>query len=290
MTSQDRADGAERGAGAWRMAALALSQIGLLTAVLYYFGWARTSATFGYFGVDVSLLGFSTADFVLRSANAAFGPLAALGGVAVAAVILDAALSSVTGVARRPVLRRVPPALLVAGGAFVATGAAGMEVPGLDGSVRVWLPALMALGFVLLRYAARMWPLLRAPAAQGFAGSSGTTQTMMLLLAVLALFWTVSLYAVQVGHERARRFAANLPDHAEVVVLAKDRLAIGGPGVRVTTLRSRASRYRVRYTGLRLLSPSRDGYFLLPYGWRRGVDSVFAIPDDADVRIDLIAG
>lgn len=34
------------------------SQAVILTAVLFYFGWARAKATYGYFGVDISVLDF----------------------------------------------------------------------------------------------------------------------------------------------------------------------------------------------------------------------------------------
>ena len=46
----------------------------LIAALLYYFGWVQTRATFEYFGVDTSLLRFTTADYVLRSINFAIPP------------------------------------------------------------------------------------------------------------------------------------------------------------------------------------------------------------------------
>jgi hypothetical protein len=50
------------------------SQVVLITALLYYFGWIYTHSFFEYFGVDTSLLGYGTADYVLRSSNVAFDP------------------------------------------------------------------------------------------------------------------------------------------------------------------------------------------------------------------------
>lgn len=44
-------------------------QATLLTGFLYYIGWARTHSFFGYFGVDTSLVDFSTPDFVLRGGS-----------------------------------------------------------------------------------------------------------------------------------------------------------------------------------------------------------------------------
>lgn len=48
------------------------SQVALITALFYYFGWARTYSLFGYFGVDATLVGYSTPDYVLRSIDVAF--------------------------------------------------------------------------------------------------------------------------------------------------------------------------------------------------------------------------
>ena len=48
------------------------SQIALITAFFYYFGWARTYSLFSYFGIDSNLVGYSTADYVLRSVDVAF--------------------------------------------------------------------------------------------------------------------------------------------------------------------------------------------------------------------------
>lgn len=50
------------------------SETVLLTGVLYYFGWVRAHASLGYFGVDPGLVGYSTAEYVLRSINVAFLP------------------------------------------------------------------------------------------------------------------------------------------------------------------------------------------------------------------------
>ena len=49
----------------------------LLTALAYYFGWRRERAFAGYFGIDPSVLGFSTSDYILRSVDALFVPVSA---------------------------------------------------------------------------------------------------------------------------------------------------------------------------------------------------------------------
>ncbi|MEV4533083.1 hypothetical protein AB0J82_04545 [Asanoa sp. NPDC049518] len=58
--------------------AAALAPMAAVTGLLYYFGWVRTGALFGQFGVDQRLLGYSAQDYVLRSAGVAFRPAAVL--------------------------------------------------------------------------------------------------------------------------------------------------------------------------------------------------------------------
>ena len=58
----------------------------VVTGLLYYFGWVRAQSLYGYFGVHVSLLGFTTADYLLRSIQSMFVPLAAGALVAVLAL------------------------------------------------------------------------------------------------------------------------------------------------------------------------------------------------------------
>ena len=50
------------------------SQVVLITAVLYYFGWVYNQSYFGYFGIPNSLLEYGTADYVLRSIDVTFRP------------------------------------------------------------------------------------------------------------------------------------------------------------------------------------------------------------------------
>lgn len=50
------------------------SQIVVITAFFYYFGWVYAYSFFDYFGIDTSVVSYNTADYVLRSINVAFVP------------------------------------------------------------------------------------------------------------------------------------------------------------------------------------------------------------------------
>ena len=60
---------------ALELAGLVVAPTTLVTALAFYFGWVLTNSRASYFGIDASALGFSTQDYLLRSADALFVPL-----------------------------------------------------------------------------------------------------------------------------------------------------------------------------------------------------------------------
>ena len=53
----------------------------LVTAVLFYFGWRRSDVQAGEMSIDVSLFGFSSQDYVLRSISSLYLPLLVILGL-----------------------------------------------------------------------------------------------------------------------------------------------------------------------------------------------------------------
>src|SRR5262249_7924786 len=49
-----------------------------ISALMVYFGWARTSATYATFGIHHSILGFSVQDYLFSSVADTFEPAALL--------------------------------------------------------------------------------------------------------------------------------------------------------------------------------------------------------------------
>jgi hypothetical protein len=87
---------ASAGRDASRLAGLIGSVVApatLVTGIAFYFGWRREQAFAGYFGIDTSLLDFSSRDYVLRSVDALFVPMLGLLLLALAALCLHALLS-----------------------------------------------------------------------------------------------------------------------------------------------------------------------------------------------------
>jgi hypothetical protein len=276
----------------WRTAAAIASQTAVLVAVLFYFGWASASETFGYFGVDISLLGFGTSDFLLRSIYSAYQPLLVIGIAALAGVLVHQLVMAAIDRddARRRQARRLPVVVLAIGIVACAGAVLGLVIHPIARALGQALPAVLAVGAILCVYADHLWPQLRGPAAPSGDPARRLRNFLLVGLGVLGGFWWIALYAVETGHDRAVEIAGELRSRSEVALYSAEPLAIVGTDVGLDEFADDALRYRYRYTGLRLLIHADGNFFLLPRGWVRGVDSVVVVPEGPDVRLEIIAG
>ncbi|AXB42113.1 hypothetical protein [Amycolatopsis albispora] len=249
------------------------------TGLLFYFGWIRTQSTFAYFGVDVSLLGFATADYVLRSLNAAVVP-------AVLAIMLLLLLHTVHRRVVQPVVRNGHPFTGVVLAAASATGAVLLTLAAVgtvtqiitSRSLGLVLPIALLTGAALLAYL-------------GFLRQDRDSlrKVLLITLTFAGLLWTLTRFAEQTGERVATGVAMDLSARPSVTLYSVDRLAIAGPGVAVDPITQPDSKYRFRYSGLQALAHTKDNHVLLPAQWKKGRDSVYVIPV-GEVRIDITGG
>ena len=282
--------GAVWGSAMWRVAGSVATQTALISAVLYYFGAVRLRATFDYFGVDASALGFSGADYLIHSVNAAFQPLVLVGLVALPALtvhrwVVVPVLSGTATPARVRVIRRVAHVCRTAGVLGCGVVVAGLiERGGVGQPLGIALPLILAGSVGLIAYGhllldRPMWP-------EAVAIPVRLRGLTLAVLAVTGLLWAIGLYAQRIGHDYARYLAANLDSRPRVVLYAPERLSIAGDGVESQDLGPQAGRYRVRYWNLRLLAQRNDLLLLLPDSWRPGAGPVYVVPAGG-TRLDL---
>jgi len=274
----------------------------LVTALLYYFGWARTSFQARQLGLDDSLLGFSSQDYLLRSLDAMYGPLVvvtlvALGGLALHAFIVTRVVAGASSpdagvrAGRKQVGRRLTAAFLAAGGAALAVGVVGSRVARPSRAVSMGAPIAITAGIALLAYAAHLNRRLRDPGevrratpelkAVALAGSS-----LVFTLLLLSTFWTVSRYAQIKGIDLAVAVERGLPGLPDATVYSQKRLQLAEP-VKEAELAGDDPAYRYSYTGLKFLFRSERRFFLRPSD-PAASDVNVIIPDSPEIRVELV--
>jgi hypothetical protein len=279
---------------ALELVGLVIAPTTLVTALALYFGWRLTNARSSYFGLDGSALGFSAQDYLLRSADALFIPLATIVTVTLGAVRLHA-------IVRRDLrrgdharaLRAITRTAVIAGAALFALGVFGAFKPGPFSSHHLFVPASPGIGIVVLAYGMYLRAQVASGARPPTAGQSGrglrADVALVCLLVVLSAFWTASVYATALGRGRAIQTAQRLGMRPAVTVYSRQRLHLDGPGIFEQRLAGRYSAYRYRYSGLRLLIRSDDKYFLLPDAWSRGAGAAIVLPDGQGLRFEFAA-
>jgi hypothetical protein len=270
----------------------------LITALAYYFGYRRERAFAGFFGIDVSFLGFTTTDYVLRSVDALFVPAAVVLLIAFGAVFLHAIVGDLSGrIALAPIAAVAGLGALAVGIALLA----GQPLANEYGYLQALGPAV---GVALLLYA-----LARRRSVSRQALSAAVFVGVGVIL--VSLFWATSEYADSRGRSEAKQLARDILVNPSVTIFSKEPLNIdplapgggvpqpvqqGGGCGEITVKKLHGGVYKRRYDGFTLLIRSGDKYFLTPTptdnqtAWSSSNDSVFIIPDDNSVRIQLARG
>ncbi|MFJ6383645.1 hypothetical protein ACIQI7_27020 [Kitasatospora sp. NPDC092039] len=262
----------------------------LLTALLFFFGYAYTSSLYAYFGIDAGTIGFATQDLLLRSSPALYVPAGvALCGALVGALgyhLATRAAGGGGGGARTvrwiclAVTALVVPLLLLG---FLA----GFEVfdAGTTGT-----PLLIG-GALLLGVLARMMYVRSTGAPYPLAGERAALGISVAII-VLCSYWAVGGYAQQKGTADAEQLAHHLYRRPAVVLDTAERLHLGWSGVRETALSDvePGARFRYRYEGLRLLAHAGGRMFLVPRNWTWETGNGLIVPFDATVRVAFHPG
>ncbi len=262
--------------------------VGLLTALLVYYGWVRAGAQARAMGLDVHLFGYTTQDYLLLSISSLYGMLFWIAVAVLAGVWAD-----------RLVRERVDARVRASGSARVARWARlgtwffiGLAVAArfLDGAVpeeEAWvIPFAMALCVLGAAWAAglrrRATARDRPPtAARGqLLGAAALVSVVGLLV-----FWGTTAAAEAMGEVRAYDLQDDLAEMPRAVVYSEKPLHIGLPGVRAEELGGPDDPLH-RYDGLRLLTLRGGRYFLLPEQWTVAGSTVLVLPDDDSVRLE----
>jgi len=287
-------------------AASVVAPLSVLSALLFYFGYASSRAQYEYFGLDVDTIGLSTQDYVMRSPQPLLMPLLVLTllGILVAATHVaicrriavavadadhkadDAGDAGAAGSRRRlERIRRRGGGLVFAGGAALAGGVGLLFSYAV---LREWAPyplvtaLLLALGAAMAAYGLRIQAL--AGRRERFRGAD---LSIYLLLAA-SVFWATATLAQWSGRGSAEYAAAHMDRLPSVILDTRERLFLTSPNVTETVLQpSSGQTFHYRYRRLRLLIQGRDRLFLVPESWSASNSTLVVPTNDGSVRLQF---
>lgn len=278
---------------------------------MFYFGWRRSEVQASAMHIDVSLFGFTSQDYVLRSISSLYLPLLVLFGLGLGWLRLHARLRvflhsrAMTSTQRRAAVCAWATRVAWTAAAVATVAVAFALIAGLNQPPPLlatlafrlqdeqWLvPLVLVVGALVARYA--WWvrrelqgggPTAPVPPWQSIAPAALLAGTLL-----LGGFWILEEYASAVGRGEANQLAASVHHLARAVVLSPTPLGIDAPGVveepvaleqPAGTTATPQTRYRT--TGLRLLARSGGKVLLLHDGWTPETGTVIVLPDSDDL-------
>lgn len=265
--------------------------VAVITALLVYFGWARSDAQARAMGLDVSLFGYTVQDYVLRSIRSLFLPLVLLAVVGIAWLALDRWLSANVRTGRYETLVKRAGLAAILVGTLTAAVLLLLTIlqPDRDAG---FLPYYMSAGVLVaawgvrLRRATHDTGAVNAPSLPNSTQSRGLESALVFTVVTLLLFWGTANFAQAVGRGLAVQLEQGVETMPMASVYSTGRLAIGAPNVVETSLgTTEAPLYK--YRGLRLLVVSGGNLFFLHDGWTLRAGTVVVLRNDGDVRLEL---
>jgi hypothetical protein len=293
--SDNPADPAAAGLRRLRLAVTVLGPITIVTALLYYYGYVTTYAEYAYFGVNVELLSYSSADYVLRSGASLFAPLLGLlvlVGLGYWAHVSIAGWDLPTTHPRRA---RIVFWVAIAGGAaLLFRGALGIVDGNLSARELIGTtPTALGLGTLLALYSFRFRPARQSASRPGQPSIAFSTVAWVIgwCFVIASLFWLVNSFASAYGRGLGQDIQKGLVDQPEVILHTASRLVVEAEGLDPPGILCESSidskEYPYRYINLRLLATSGDSYFLVPVTWTEERGIVIVVKK-SDVSLQLM--
>lgn len=271
-----------------------------LTALMYYFGLLHAFWFLQTFGVEYTVMNFTTYDFLARSVDGLFVPFAASAAVGLAVLWTYRVFATRVSRRRRRTLLRVGRHIALGVGVLLISGAVvGIVRPDVWYSF-VGLPGLALAGGVMSVFiATRLYDQGKSlpsssPRATGESyhrqprrASAFWEWAAIFALVNVGLFWAVGDYSAAVGSRRGADVVTALPTWPDVVVYSRRNLNLSDPDVRETDCGDLDSAYRYRYDGLKLILQSGNQYLFLPEHWNSSSSTAMVIPRTDEIRLDF---
>jgi hypothetical protein len=295
-----------------------------ITGLLYYFGLNQAYWFYAYFGVDATMLGLGTTDYMVISVDSLFVPMVVTAAAGLAAFWGHDLLRARLATGARPHMLRVLVPTVGGVGCLLALGGFWSVLDDrffLRGHLAA-APLCLAVGVLLLAYALQLRRSLPPPEEASASDTEAesdpagppdprderpepaavprhqaaarpewailTEWAVVFALVGLSSIWAASDYAAAVGTGRAEHLASQLPTSTAAVLRSTRSLGIDAPGVRELRCHDAGSAYPYRYEGLVLVIQSANQYVLLPKDWTPTTGVALVIPRTDSIRLEFV--
>ncbi|MEU7767964.1 hypothetical protein AB0B25_22980 [Nocardia sp. NPDC049190] len=250
----------------------------LLAGLLFYWGFFHARGFCGYFGVDSAVLGLTTTDYVMRSADGLFVPLAAYAAATLAVMWGWVALPRRLRQGRWP--RGILPGAAIVGVLLLINGLSRLRFETPMNQALGVAPSCVIVGLLLT------WSVVVARRRKLSTESATPAHStapfewgLIFLLVGGSFFWGATDYSLAVGRGRAIEFeSVTLPRAAGLTVYTEKALDLNVPGVRRIACTDAAAAYHYRYDGLVLVMTAGENLVAVPRTWRREHGTAIVLP------------
>lgn len=274
----------------------------LVTGLIYYFGWVRTSVQATYMGLDATLFGYSTTDYLLLGAPSMFWPIMTgllvgltlmliHGGIKVWLRRAEGGDNAIAPAAERRLRWLIFINLLIAAAGFVVGIVSARDRTPSRFDVMA-APVGLGAAVVLVAYGIYLYLSFLGPGPYGgvadeFKALRVVGPGLVMLLLFLMVFWGISKYFGLAGVDFARLADEQLAGQPSVVIFSPTRLQLAPPVIE-TELGGDDSEYRFSYSGLKLMFRAENKLFLRPS--EPGGTSNIVIPESSSLRFEFSRG
>lgn len=255
----------------------------VLSAIMFYFGWSRAYYFYDYFGVESSLLGLTTQDYLHLSVDGLFVPLAIVAGATLA--VLWGWSKLVDWAARHGRSAVVARGVPIAGAVLLLNGLSRIVEPTPLNTPLGVAPVCLGGGAVLLITALRSHRARTGAAAPD--GVSVAEWAVVFAFVGLSVFWAANDYSAAVGGSRAAELESQLPGFPRTTLYSEKRLGLAHGSIQEIRCADPRGAYGYRYDGFTLILQSGDQYLLLPADWHPEDGLAVLLPRTASIRLEF---
>jgi hypothetical protein len=262
--------------------------IGIVASLFYYYGYVSTKAFYSHFGVNLGVSQFSTESYLVLAADTLFRPIITILVILAGILILHFSARTVLFRMSARWAQWIAFGVGLTSASLAAVGLLSLNGIGFQAT---FSPLALAVSAILIEYS--VWvanePGLLRRRTTALTTGKNLRRGLLVAIATIAVFWSVTDLAVQRGRSTAEIFELSLPLQPQAVIYSEKDLQLSGPGIGATKITKEGSSYNFRYNGLRQLLYVNQRWFLLPVGWTRSNGTpVIVLPDNhSGSRVDL---